>query len=164
MPIVISNSSPIINLAIIGRLDLIKKFWGRIYVPEAVWEEVVIDGAGRDEVEEIIAADWITVEKIKNQNLSLVLQQKLDKGEAEAITLYIEKQADIILLDERDAREMADMYKMTKTGVLGILTLAKLRNEIPNLKQEIKNLKEKANFRLKESLIKSALRKTGEIP
>jgi predicted nucleic acid-binding protein len=44
LPIVISNASPIINLAIIGRLELLRKFWGKIFIPEAVWQEVVIDG------------------------------------------------------------------------------------------------------------------------
>ena len=164
MPIVISNASPIINLAIIGRLNLLKTIWGKIYVPEAVWKEVVIDGEDKTEVVEIKKADWIFVEKVKDQNLTLLLMQNLDKGEAEAIALAIEKNADIILLDETDAREAADIYRIEKTGVLGILLLAKLKNEIPNLKQEIETLKIKADFWLKESLIQSVLREAGEIP
>ena len=164
LPIVISNASPIINLAIIGRLGLLKKFWGKIFVPEAVWEEVVIDGEDKDEVVEIKKADWIVVEKVKDQNLALLLMQNLDKGESEAIVLAIEKNADIILLDETDAREAADIYKIEKTGVLGILLLAKLKNEIPSLKQEIEKLKIKAHFRLKDSLIQSVLKDAGEIP
>ena len=164
MPIVISNASPIINLAIIGRLNLLKKFWGKIYVPEAVWKEVVIDGEDKDEVAEIKKTDWIIVEKVKDHNLTLLLMQNLDKGEAEAIALAIEMNADIILLDETDAREAADIYKIEKTGVLGILLLAKLKNEISNLEQEIEKLKIKADFWLKDSLIQSVLRKAGEIP
>jgi predicted nucleic acid-binding protein len=164
LPIVISNASPIINLAIIGRLGLLKKFWGRIFIPEAVWKEVVIDGEDKDEVVEIKKADWIVVEKVKDQNLTLLLMQNLDKGESETIALAIEKNADIILLDETDAREAADIYKIEKTGVLGILLLAKLKNEIPSLKQEIEKLKIKANFRLKDSLIQSVLKDAGEIP
>jgi len=164
LPIVISNASPIINLAIIGRLGLLEKFWEKIYVPEAVWKEVVIDGEDKKEVAEIKNADWIIVEKVKDQNLTLLLMQNLDKGEAEAIALAIEMNADIILLDETDAREAADIYKIEKTGVLGILLLAKLKNEIPNLKQEIENLKEKANFWLKESLIQDVLKDAGEVP
>ncbi len=163
MPIVISNASPIINLAIIGRLNLLKTFWEKIYVPEAVWKEVVIDGEDKAEVAEIKKADWIFVEKVKDRNLTLLLMQNLDKGEAEAIALAIEKNADIILLDETDAREAVDIYRIEKTGVLGILLLAKLKNEIPNLKQEIEKLKTMADFWLKESLIQSVLRKAGEI-
>jgi predicted nucleic acid-binding protein len=105
LPIVISTASPIINLAIIGRLGLLKKFWGKIFVPEGVWEEVVIDGKDKDEVVEIKKADWIVVEKIEDQNLALLLMQNLDKGESEAIILASEKNADIILLDEADARD-----------------------------------------------------------
>jgi len=164
LPIVISNASPIINLAIIGRLGLLEKFWEKIYVPEAVWKEVVIDGEDKKEVAEIKNADWIIVEKVKDQNLVLLLMQNLDKGEAEAIALAIEKNADIILLDETDAREAADIYKIEKTGVLGVLLLAKLRNEIPNLKQEIEKLKIKADFWLKATLIQDVLKEAGEIP
>jgi predicted nucleic acid-binding protein len=164
LPIVISNASPIINLAIIGRLNLLKTIWGKIYVPEAVWKEVVIDGEYKAEVAEIKKADWIFVEKVKDQNLTLLLMQNLDKGEAEAIALAIEKNADIILLDENDAREAADIYRIEKTGVLGILLLAKLKNEIPYLKQEIEKLKTMADFWLKDSLIQSVLREAGEIP
>jgi predicted nucleic acid-binding protein len=115
-------------------------------------------------VAEIKKADWIFVEKVKDRNLTLLLMQNLDKGEAEAIALAIEKNADIILLDETDAREAADIYRIEKTGVLGILLLAKLKNEIPNLKQEIEKLKTMADFWLKESLIQNVLREAGEIP
>ena len=163
MPIVISNASPIINLAIIGRLNLLKSFWGKIYIPEAVWEEVVIDGEDNTEVIEIKNADWLIVEKVNDGNIVNLLMQNLDKGEAEAIALAIEKNADIILLDETDARETADLYKIEKTGVLGILLLAKLKNEIPNLQQEIEKLKSRANFWLKDSLIQTVLKEAGEI-
>lgn len=163
MPLVISNSSPIINLAIIGRLDLIRKFWGKIYIPEVVWQEVVIDGKDREEVDTIKEADWIIVEKVQDNNLVIALEQDLDKGEAEAIVLAIEKEADIVLIDESDAREVADIYGINKTGVLGILIMAKLRNEISSLKAEIDNLQKKANFWLKDSLIEGALEKVGEL-
>ncbi len=68
MPIVISNASPIINLAIIGRLNLVKTIWGKIYVPEAVWKEVVIDGEDKAEVAEIKKVDWIIVKKKRGQS------------------------------------------------------------------------------------------------
>ncbi len=160
---VICNSSPLINLAIIGKLDLLKKYWGKIHIPEAVWQEVVIDGRGNEEVDDIKKAEWIIVEKVTNQNLVVALEQDLDKGESEAIALAVEKKADILIIDETDAREVADIYEINKTGVLGVLILAKLRNDITSLKQEIKNLKTKANFWLKDSLVKKALKKAGEL-
>lgn len=162
MPLVVSNSSPIINLAIIGKLELLHTFWGTIIVPEAVWKETVIDGDSNQEVERIKEAGWINVEKVEDRNFVLALENTLDKGEAEAIALAIEKGADIILLDETDARDAADVFKIRKTGVLGILIRAKMENKIPSLKKEIDNLRDKANFWLKESLIESALRAVGE--
>jgi len=162
LPIVISNSSPIINLAIIGRMELLKKLWGKIYIPQGVWEEIVIEGKGFNEVEEIKKADWFIIEKVKNYHLVISLMQFLDKGESEAIALAVERNADFILLDEIDAREVADIYNLKKTGVLGILILAKLRNEIPLLRVEIEKLRKKANFWIKDSLIESVLQKVGE--
>jgi len=131
-------------------------------VPEGVWEEVVIKGKGNPEVEEIKAADWIFVEKVTDLNLAIALNQDLDKGEAEAISLAIEKKADIIFLDEIAARTVANVYKLNKTGVLGVLILAKLKGEIPSLWEEIKKLQEKANFWLNDALIKKVLKKVGE--
>lgn len=78
------------------------------------------------------------------------------------IALAIEKEADIILLDDADAREVVDIYGINKTGVLGILIMAKLRNEISSLRSEIEKLQEKANFWLKDNLIEVALEKVGE--
>ena len=53
MPLVVSNLSPLINLAIIGRLELIHKFWGTVIVPEAVWKETVTDARDAADVSKI---------------------------------------------------------------------------------------------------------------
>src|SRR5690349_3489026 len=102
---VIADSSTLIHLAAIDRLELLRDFYGTIVVPEAVWRESVLQGAGRAGVERIEEArkqGWIEVMEIKERSLRLSLTQRLDDGEAEVITLAIERQADLVLLDEAE--------------------------------------------------------------
>ncbi|NQE06455.1 hypothetical protein C5S32_11350 [ANME-1 cluster archaeon GoMg1] len=143
MPKVVSNSSPLIHLAKIGHLDLLKYFFGEIIVPEVVYKECVIEGKGREDAKKIEKAEWINVAKIKNENLKRALMMVLDEGEAEAIVLALEESADLILLDDYEAREVARNYELTITGVIGgILIMAKEEGKIGSLKEELEKLKE----------------------
>ncbi|MCZ7667717.1 MAG: hypothetical protein M5U34_11115 [Chloroflexi bacterium] len=60
---VVSNASPLINLARIGQLDLLPGIFGCLFIPEAVWQEVVVEGQGQPGAEEIRLADWIERKK-----------------------------------------------------------------------------------------------------
>jgi predicted nucleic acid-binding protein len=55
----ISNASPLINLSRIGELDLLKKLYGEIIIPDAVWNEIAIEGTGQPGSEEVRNASWI---------------------------------------------------------------------------------------------------------
>ena len=59
--IIISDTSPIINLAVIGQLNLLQKLYGTVVVPQAVYEEIVIEGAGQAGATEVAQADWIEI-------------------------------------------------------------------------------------------------------
>ena len=105
--IVVSDASAPINLARIGELDLLRKLYSEIVVPEAVWQEVVVNGAGQPGAEEISTVDWVKRMLVKNRHLVQALRQDLDAGEAEAIALALESEADLLLMDERLGRESA---------------------------------------------------------
>ena len=90
---VVSNSSPLINLAWIDQLHLLPEFYGEILIPEAVWDEIVIQGSGQPGAKEVGNSAWITARKVKNTDLVLALRQELDAGEAEAIALALEEEA-----------------------------------------------------------------------
>ena len=92
---VVSNSSPIIHLSKIGRLDLLKFLFDTIKIPEAVYKECVIEGGYRPEVKIIRDAKWIKVVNIKDTNLTKLLKAEVDEGEAEAIALALEIGAEI---------------------------------------------------------------------
>lgn len=165
MPGVIANASTLINLAAIGHLSLLKEFHTMIAIPTAVWQEVVDEGAGKPGCQEVEAAQqagWLEVLEPHNRELVTLLEQQVDRGEAEAIALGIERQADLVFLDESDARNLAEVYRLSKSGVIGILIRAKLLKVIPLLKPELDRLREEAGFWIDEALYKRALQEVGE--
>ncbi len=94
---VISNSSPLIHLAKIRKLDFLKEYFQTIIIPEAVYRECIIEGKERDEVKLIKQATWTKEVKVKEQTLVKLLTASLDVGESEVIALSIETGADLIL-------------------------------------------------------------------
>ncbi len=161
--VVISNSSPLINLSIIGRLNLLERKFSEIIIPEAVWREVVVDGVGKPGAKEVEQAGWIKVHDVKDRKLVISLKQYLDDGESEAIALALEMGAGLVLLDERDARDTADAFGLNVLGVIGILVWARKNQLIPALKDELNLLQEVARFRFSGELYRRALVEVGEI-
>lgn len=66
-----SNSSPLIHLAKIGKLDLLKSFFSEVIVPEAVYRECVVEGGEREDAVKIAKANWIRVQKISYESKNL---------------------------------------------------------------------------------------------
>ena len=108
MPVV-SNTSPILNLAIIGELSLLRDQFGEIMVPGAVLEELRVEEnlPGSQSVRDAIKAGWIRIETVKQGPLVRAMQRDLDKGEAETIALAVQVNAGRVLMDERDGRKAA---------------------------------------------------------
>ncbi len=162
---VISDSSVLIHLTRIGQLILLEKIFGRITITPIVWTEVVERGGGRFGVSEVSKArkdGWIDVVAPTNDALLRLLKRELDDGEAEAIALAVERQADLILLDEWEARRIADLYGLAKTGVIGILIRSKRYGHIASLKAELDKLREPGGFWIDEPLYQRALSVVGE--
>ena len=125
--IVIFNSSPLINLSKIKSLDLIEKIYEQVIIPEAVNEEVVISGKSKENVEKIvklIEKEILEVVKVKNRSLVKSFQMNLDYGESEVLALAIDMDASLIIIDEKEARQVAEIYNLNKTGFIGILIKA----------------------------------------
>ncbi len=157
--LVVSNSSILIHLSRINRLKLLKEIFGRIVIPKAVYEECVVEG--KPGADEIGSSNWIEVREVKDVHLKRVLQMFLDEGEAEAIVLAIESNADLILLDEAEARKIAKSLGLRVTGTIGILLKAKKLGLIKRLKEEIDALR-KTGFWISEKLIYKILQEAGE--
>jgi len=159
---VVSNSSPLIHLAKIGKLDLLKHLFSEIIVPEAVYRESVVEGRNRNDAVKIAEAEWIRVQKIKNDKLKRAFMMEIDEGEAEAIVLALEESADLTILDDYEARRIARTFGLKVTGTIGILIRAKYEGRIRNLKDEIDRLM-KTGFWIDKELYKRILKESGEV-
>ncbi|WP_461864555.1 DUF3368 domain-containing protein [Thermococcus sp.] len=159
--LVVSNSTPLIHLAKIGRLELLGEFFGEVLIPEAVYRECVVEGGESEDARMVKNGEWIKVEKITDERLKRSLMIKLDEGESEAIVLALEKKADLILIDDYDGREVARALGLKVTGTIGILLKAKFSGRITSLKDELEKLKS-TGFWLSEGLYEKILKKAGE--
>ena len=75
---VISNASPLINLAWIGSLNILADLYGQIIIPQSVWEEIVVKGEGQPGSAEVKSSPWIEVQTVSNRELVQSFQQELD--------------------------------------------------------------------------------------
>lgn len=159
---VVSNSSPLIALARVGQLNLLQQLYSELQVPPAVWTEVVVQGGGQPGAISVQQAGWIRQIAVRNTPLVLSLTQDLGAGEAEAIVLAQELPADLLIVDERHARERARRLGIRLTGVLGVLVEAKTRRIVPAVKPVILDLRELAGFHVSPALQADVLRQIGE--
>lgn len=118
---VISNSTPLIALARIGRFHLLRELFNEIHIPWAVYDEVVNAGQARAGVAEVENAGWILQHQVKNTDLVSFLRIYLDAVEVEAIALAKETNADLLLMDDSDGRNIAGSVELRLTGTIGIL-------------------------------------------
>lgn len=165
MPSAVSNASPLIHLAAIGRFSLLRDFFDEVLIPPSVWREVVDEGRGRpgsQDVQEAAKKGWIRVAALPNDKLARLLRRDLDDGEADSIALAVANSPSIILLDESEARRLAELYSLNKTGVVGLLVRAKNEGKITSLKEELDRLRDDAGFWLHDDLYAQALRGVGE--
>ncbi|HEY65904.1 MAG TPA: DUF3368 domain-containing protein [Caldilineae bacterium] len=159
---VVSNTSPIINLAAIHRLDLLRQLYDRLIIPEAVYMEITASGAGQPGAREVETASWIEYRKVTDRSFVSALRIDLDPGEAEAIALAIEVRADLILLDERRARTVARRLGLKYIGLLGALIEAKHKGYIAEVKPLLDALITRAGFRVSPRLYSHVLSVANE--
>ena len=138
--IVVSDTSCISNLLLINHLELLQKVYSKIYIPNAVYKEILkLEIQGFD-LSDFKSKEWIIIENNFTRNISLSPPKFIDAGEAEAIDLAIYLKADRILIDERKGTAFANHLGLTTIGLLGILIIAKQNKLIPSVKELIDKL------------------------
>jgi len=160
----VSNTSPISSLAIIGKLPLLRSQFSEIWIPAAVLHELNDhpDSVALAAIHEAVRDKWIQPAVPKPSHLLGVLLSNLHRGEAEAIALAADSNADIILIDEHEGRRFANQAGLTVTGVLGVLLRAKKSGLISAVKPEVHALRTKARFFIASSLEARVLSAAGE--
>ncbi|MCB8945878.1 MAG: DUF3368 domain-containing protein [Ardenticatenaceae bacterium] len=163
MPIV-SNTSPLLNLAIIEHLHLLQQQFPTILTPHAVYDELQLNSArpGTEQLKAAFADGWLQRTAVTNVHLVHSLRLELDGGESEAIALALECNASYILLDESDGRSAAKLLGLQPIGVLGILLRAKTLGQIVAVKPLLLRLRTEAGFFIAPQLETSVLLSVNE--
>ena len=115
---VVVNTGPILALAGIGHLYLLRSLYTRVYVPEAVAQEVLRGGASGVGMTEFAEAAWIERRPVQSAPHPLVIAA-LDQGEAEVVTLAIELGVRHVLIDETAGRRVAQVLGLSVSGTVG---------------------------------------------
>ena len=157
---VVSNTSPLMNLAVVGKLEMLKKLYRELQIPEAVQAE--LQALPHQAVQRAIQAPWIRVQAVQDRRLVEALQLELDKGEAEAIALAVERSADLLLIDELAGRRVAERLQVPTLGLLGVLLYAKRKGIIEAVRPILDELVQKAGFWVGKELYTRVLREAGE--
>ena len=160
--IVVSDTSPLMNLAVVAHLQLLHHLYDTVIIPEAVWYELSSLSSQHPEVIDMQTLSWLDRQTVTVRAVVNALLVELDLGEAEAIALAVEKQADLVLIDERRGRQVAARMGLTAIGLLGILLEAKRKGYVSAVQPIVDDLIAKAGFWVSRQLYARILQAAAE--
>jgi uncharacterized protein len=156
-----ADASFLIGLCAIGQIGLLETMFERVCIAPAVWEEVVVQGAGRAGAEQIGSAAVIQRHPLQDRQAVATLQVFLGPGEAETLVLAQELSLPLVLMDDIRARKAAQQTGIRTLGVVGLLLAAKRQGLIARVRPLLDMLIARG-FRLGRRLVEEALREAGE--
>ncbi|WP_336037804.1 DUF3368 domain-containing protein [Halobacterium yunchengense] len=157
--LVVSDTSPLLNLALIDRTDLLRSQFSDVTVPQQVWDELTEGEDGLEALRELRDDGFLHLVEVERSDLFVELFHELDLGETAALCYAVEEDADLVLLDERDGRRVARRHDLNVTGVIGIL-LRGANTGAVDLEHELDALRE-AGFWISDDLYSQILSETG---
>lgn len=162
--IIVSDTSPIANLIVVGYIHLLPQLFGTVIIPDAVYQELLANGINHPATQIVQTVNWLEVRSVTDQQQVETLERdrNLDPGEANAIVLALELQATQLLIDERLGRLEAKRQGLRITGILGVLLAAKSQALIPKVHPMMDALIQRANFRISPRLYSEVLQLAGE--
>ena len=161
--IVVSDTSPVLNLARIGRVQLLQSLYRHVLIPSAVYQELNNSSSELPPAIDLASMPWLIVATAADRSRVQELREDLDPGEAEAIVLAIERRADLLLMDERRGRRIAMAAGLTVTGLLGVVARAKRAGLIDLGKPVLDDLIQIARFWIGPDLYAEVLAELGEV-
>ena len=159
--IIVTDSSPLISFALIKRLDLLPKVFKEIYIPKAVYDEIIIWNRPYSTLLKKFAVKENKIKYVKNKPAVNLLRKDLDLGEAEAIALALELNIKNILIDEHKGRKIAASNGLFVVGTIGVLLKAKKEGYIVSVKSLLDELINN-KIRISRNLYIKALELAGE--
>ena len=158
---VVVNTTPLIALSHVGHLDILKKLYGEIIIPEAVYNELSVKAESICKKAVESSLDWIRVVKIQNQMAKTMYKTQLHDGEVEVMILAKEVVADVVIIDDANAKKHAKYLGLPVTGTVGVLIKAKQEGYINELRSILQRMVESGIY-LSQSLIELCLKQAGE--
>lgn len=155
---VIVNSTPIIGLADIGQLDLLRQVYDHIIIPQAVYDEIITPSV-KHQVDE--NSGWIIIKKIQDDSQKRMYRAKLHAGEVEVMILAQEQNAELVILDDNAAKKTAKYLGLAVTGTLGVLLRAKREGYIEAVAPLMEALA-RNRFFIDEKVRNMVLKQAGE--
>jgi predicted nucleic acid-binding protein len=152
--IVVSDTSVITSLIQIGRDGLLKDLHGAVLIPEAVYQELLRT--------HVTIPSYLEVRQVSNRQMVIRLEVELDLGEAEAIALAKETNADLLLIDEKLGRQVAVREGLRIAGLIGLVVEAKRRGIVDSVRNFIAQLEKEAGFRVSDAVKEEAFRQARE--
>ena len=157
----VSNATPLIYLAKANQLNLLQTMVKQVFIPEAVYREVVIEGKRLGEkdayrIERAITHGWIMVQDVK---IIYPVEITIHPGEVEVISLAKEKGIEAVLMDDAKARAASELTGLRPVGTLWLILKA-VENHILNFDEFLSTLEDiiQAGFYLKEEVYLKAVR------
>ena len=157
---VVADTPPLLNLALIDRLDLVRDQFATVEVPEQVWSELMAGDDGTDSLQSARGDGTIQIVTLDKTPLFAEFERNLDTGEAATLAYAVETDADLVLLDEREARQTARRHNLSITGVIGILLRASKEDNI-DLRRELDQLRE-MGFWISDDLYERVLKESEQ--
>lgn len=150
---VISNASPLIALHQIEQFHILPDLFDTILIPSAVAAETTTIKP---------FPQWIQMASLTQSIAPMILRASLGDGESEAISLALETDCQLLILDDRPARRLAQTIGIPIIGTLGVLVAAKRRSLVPAIKPSLHRLKQ-VNFHISDALYEFVLRAAEEL-
>jgi predicted nucleic acid-binding protein len=162
--VVVSNTSPLVNLAAIGQADLLGVLYGEIIVPPAVQKEFATLRQREPRFASAVLPACVRVQPLSVSAAlhGATLALLLDDGEAETLALAIDLRADLVLVDERAGNRIAHRLNLRPQGLIGVLIEGKATGHLPAVAPLLDRLEHEARFWLSPGIRAKALQAAGE--
>ena len=159
---IVSNTTPISNFLHLGQMEILKTIFKELHVPMAVHYEIEVYFSGDYQWQKCLDEDFIIRTEVQTSPKIKELLAHLHKGEAEALCLCIENNAQLCLLDDRDARIIARLNNIPVSGTLGVLMKAKKMGIIESIKALMDRLRTDHHYWIDDALYNKVLSLSNE--
>ncbi len=157
MALVIADTGVLISLGLVKQFELLHQMFDEFYIPNAVWEEFR-DYEHPDFLQEDF--DWL-IQHVREIHPPNHLRLVMDLGESEAIILYEQMKADVLLIDDRKARQIAESLGLKCVGSLGLLLRGKRMGIIQEIRPHLTKWLDNRRF-FSKKLLNQVLAEIGE--